>query len=122
MLKCDLKDLKIVSDEVARFCGFHCQIDLYVYILCYHDDLERANCELEKMENFYYPTRKMYGPSVSEYIIKTGNYECIYGTLSDFAKRMEVDYPKVLKEYPDFNDFVKSLVNAPSPTDFSRFQ
>ena len=122
MLKCNLEDLYVVSDEVARYCGYCCQLDLYVSIIIYFDNLEDANSQLQKMEKIYYPCRRLNGPSLSEYIIKTENYKSIYGTLASVSSRIEDDYPKVLAEYPNFNDFVKSITNTKSPTDFSRFQ
>lgn len=120
MVKCNLKDLYVVSDEAARYNGFFCQFDLYVYILNCMDNLDLANSELKKMEELKYPIRKYGISSLNEQIIRSG-YDLVYKCIKFTAENVLENYETVLKEYPDFNDFILSISNAPSKADLHRF-
>ena len=120
MLKCNLKDLYVVSDEVARYAGFFSQFDLYVEILSEYSDIGRANQQLETMSTLLFAGRKNNSDTIAEHIIKTGDWKSIYKGCKAFSQNVLDNYESVKEEYPDFNDFILSIAKAKSP-DISRF-
>ena len=120
VLKCDLKDLYVVSDEAARYNGFFCQFDLYVCILSSIDDLDLANSELKRMEELKYPIYKYGISSLNERVIR-GGYDSIYSRIKFAAKNVLERYESVIQEHPDFNDYILSISNAPSKANLNRF-
>jgi|GEM_PF-3373123 len=120
VLKCNLKDLYVVSDEAARYNGFFCQFDLYVCILSSIDDLDLANSELKRMEELKYPIYKYGISSLNERVIR-GGYDSIYSSVKFAAKNVLERCEAVIQEYPDFNDYILSISNAPSKANLNRF-
>lgn len=117
MVKCNLKDLKIVSDEVARYAGFISQYDMYIFVLGSNPDLFCANLMLNRYENFYFRFLKYNNKNIPSHLASYS--EIAIKKKYDFFKSLSEDvikyYPEIMKEYPDFNDYIKEISDVPSP-------
>ena len=115
MLKCDLKDLVIISEQEAQYNGFTGQFDFYVFILSYHKDLKLANAEIEQAKIRGWAANQ-WCKSVSLYqsVLGISKYEENYKFQGVLMECIKNNYDRIQREYPNFNEFILSIANAPS--------
>lgn len=115
MLKCNLKDLEVISDEDAQYCGYISQFDFYVFTLSYYDDLERANSVIRQMKLRAWSNRQDF-KSIGFYkcAMGTEGFEDDYRWHGKLLKYIQENYHAILREYPNFREFIFSIANAPN--------
>lgn len=115
MLKCDLKDLDIISDEEARWGGYISQLDFYVCLLTDFDDLESANRRVYTTR-FRASGNKGAFKSLSEMYLKSSeNFEDTYQYFAKYlCPEVVENYKKVKEMYPDFDKFLGLIADIPS--------
>lgn len=110
MLKCNLKDLDVISDIEARYAGFRGQTDFYLYILSKANTLEIANAIIHHYREF--AGMDMAVTSQPDCFIARS----IGGVYKDTAKKcMQIhrNLRDIFEFYPDFFEFMDSIRNAP---------
>lgn len=120
MLKCNLKDLLVISEEEVRYNGFISQFDFYIWLLTYEDELDGANIYIKKLKKRTYIDKEFYHNSAEKNIFESENdFEETYRFFPALCDTVINNYKKIKREYPNFDEFIKSIADIPSASSFN---
>lgn len=120
MLKCNLKDLIVISDEEVRYNGFISQFDFYIWVLTCEKELEEANLYIRKLKKRTWLDKEFHKNPAEKIIFEIRNdFKETYRFFPVLCDTIINNYNEVKKEYPNFDEYIKSIADCPSADSFS---
>ncbi len=111
MIKYNLNELMIITEEEARFIGFACLTDFYLTMLAIHEneDINFVNSSIRQLKIRADSIKSVY-KDINVFLL-TKDKEYWDGTTNVY-KRLAANYDRVKTMYPEFDDFILKIRNA----------